>query len=81
MSYKYHLIFIILSQLFLLMNRVINVNGQFISGYRTGQATVLVGKKIYFIGGVNYNERADATSDFFYYDFGNGIENASFVEE
>ncbi|RIA79775.1 hypothetical protein C1645_810689 [Glomus cerebriforme] len=61
-----YLIFIVFSQLFLL------ANGQFTPGPRLGHKAVLVGKRIYFIGGRNYNKGVDPTSDFFYFDFGTG---------
>src|SRR6185437_8234441 len=83
MAYKYlnhYLIFIILSQLFLLVNRVVNVNGQSIPGPRVGQKAVLVGKKLYIMGGRNVNKGPDPTSDFFYYDFEDGLNNANFVD-
>ncbi|RIA90349.1 hypothetical protein C1645_823484 [Glomus cerebriforme] len=35
---------------------------------RLGQAAVLVENKIYYIGGVNYNESESGPSDFFYFD-------------
>jgi hypothetical protein len=78
--YKIYLIFIILIQLILLVNRVINVNGQFIPGPRVGQKAVLIGKKLYVIGGHNYYKEIDPLSDFFYYDFGLGLNNTELVD-
>ncbi|RIA90109.1 hypothetical protein C1645_805914 [Glomus cerebriforme] len=64
---NHYLIFIVFSQLFFLV-----INGQFIPGSRVGHEGVLVGKRIYFIGGYNTNKGLDPTSDFFYFDFGVG---------
>src|SRR5687767_7517303 len=75
MMYKNHMIymiFIILSQLFLL------VTGQFVPGPRVGQVSVSVDNKIIFIGGINYDNPKAITSDIFYLDF-NG-DNVTWVE-
>ena len=63
------LIFIIL---FFFMNGI--VYGQFIPGSHVGQRAVLVGSKLYFIGGDD-NDESDTTSDVFYFD--NGAELSS----
>jgi N-acetylneuraminic acid mutarotase len=80
MMNKNYLIFIILSQLILLMNKVINVNGQFIPGPRVGHKAVLVGKKLYFIGGFNFNKAVEPLSDLFYYDFEAGLSDTKLVD-
>ncbi len=80
MLYKYlnhYLIFTILSQLLLLMN---NVNGQLSPRPRIGHDAVLVEKRLYFMGGNYPSKKAEATSDFFYYDFGMGLSNTRFVD-
>ncbi|CAG8611028.1 3660_t:CDS:2 [Rhizophagus irregularis] len=62
------------------MNIVVNINGQFIPGTRTGHDAVLIGKKLYFIGGHNYNKETELISDFFYYDLEAGLSDAKLVD-
>src|SRR5205814_399872 len=64
MMYKNLNLFVILSLLLLLVNKV--VYGQnFIPGPRVGQASVLVGDRIYYIGG----PEVTPLSNFFYLEF------------
>ncbi|PKC16601.1 galactose oxidase [Rhizophagus irregularis] len=60
--------------------KVVNINGQFIPGTRTGHDAVLIGKKLYFIGGHNYNKETELISDFFYYDLEAGLSDAKLVD-
>ncbi|RGB30666.1 hypothetical protein C1646_793291 [Rhizophagus diaphanus] len=59
---------------------VLNINGQFIPGTRVGHDAVFIGKKLYFIGGRNYNKAKELISDFFYYDLEAGLSDAKLVD-
>jgi hypothetical protein len=65
---NHNLIFIILSQLFFLVNRI--VYGQYVPEPRVASQAVFVNNKIYYIGGLNYNKLTATNSDVFYYDNG-----------
>src|SRR5581483_6522541 len=66
MVYKNLNLLTILSLLIFSVNRII-YGQQFTPGPRTAQAAILVGDKIYYIGGNNYESvGANTESDFFY---------------
>ncbi|RIA79774.1 hypothetical protein C1645_745697 [Glomus cerebriforme] len=64
---NHHLIFIVLIQLFLFINR--DVYGQFNPGPRAGHSANFIGNKIYYIGGFDFGKTNSAKSDVFDFDY------------